>query len=260
MHHSDSQALGEFLLEEVKVCGARVLFGTQVTSVKRRADSTVSYLIARTVSGDGPANFEIPCDSILIAAGPWSASVFADLYPTAELKVPIRAHTGSYSLLLALHSDDDRRRWVQWRNKSVVLRRPGQPSVQFMMRTDGLVHAATAPSPPLELGSSADNTNARLDEIEMRQIEKDAQALLSLPSQVRLRRACFNPVTISDLPILSQVPKSLHAVHTADPNVYILGGHGYWGITASLGSGKLMAQLLLGEEVDLDLAAFCIPR
>jgi len=45
----------------------------------------------------------------------------------------------------------------------------------------------------------------------------------------------------------------------AKSGVWVCTGHGRYGITLGLGSGKLMSQLILGEKPDLDVAALGFP-
>jgi len=250
--------LGRFLLDEIKAPGARALFAAETVKVKRRPGCDVSSVVIRT----GCREEEVACDRLLIAAGPWSPGISRALFPTARRDLPIHADTGSYSMLFRFPQITIK---PDCRNKSVVLRSEGQHSLQLMMRDDGLVHAATVPPVTLDLGSAA--ANGRIERIgdDLRALEAEIQSLLSVPSEVVLRRACFSPVTESRLPIISQVPSAwldseCNGIHDDErrSEVFVLGGHGYWGIAASLGSGKLMAQLMLGEKTDVDITQFSL--
>ncbi|KAK4910457.1 hypothetical protein LTR49_020892 [Elasticomyces elasticus] len=149
---SDPHALGCFLLDEIRACGAKIMFSTHVVEASRDSGHAVSAVLVRPVGGDESSEVEIPCDRLLIAAGPWTAKVFKTLYPSATIDVPIYADTGSYSILL--QSVPGGTSQPEWLNKSVVLHTVPH-SIQLMMRQDGLVHAATVPPVTLDLGTFA---------------------------------------------------------------------------------------------------------
>lgn len=184
---------------------------------------------------------DIPCNRLIITTGPNCAKTFTTLYPEADLKGPIYADNASYSLLLSpspeKHLDSDSR------NKSVIYRSRAS-SLHIVSRADGTIHAAT--KPPADLESLDD-------------LESGIQSLLSVDSKVCQRQTCSNPKTSSGIPVMSRVPSTAlrkDALEDCGSGVYIIGGHGFWGVTASLGSGKLMAQLLLGWMPDLSLDIF----
>lgn len=252
------------MLDKVRDCGARVLFNTEAKAITSRPGCDVSSVLVRTGQGEKSCEEEIACDRLLIAAGPWTAKVFKSIYPNAKVDVPIYADTGSYSMLLQLfpqHSIEP-----EWLNKSVVLHSGQMHSLQMMVRTDGLLHAATVPPVTLDLGSAAMGGTVQRAGDDLRSLENEIRSMLSVPSRVLSRRACFSPVTKSGLPIMSQVPSTwlglenngIHHRGDQKGGVYVMGGHGYWGVAASLGSGKLMAQLLLGQETDIDISEFCL--
>lgn len=74
-----------------------------------------------------------------------------------------------------------------------------------------------------------------------------------------MRKAlCFRPVTPSGEPIISRIPdRDLGiAVGTrpgADGGVYLAAGHGPWGISLSLGTGLVLAEMAQGRAVSADI-------
>ncbi|KAK5737555.1 hypothetical protein LTR17_006602 [Elasticomyces elasticus] len=257
---ADPHALGCFLLDEIRACGSKVLFSTQIMRASSNSGQAVNAVFVRPLGGDESSEVEIPCDRLLIAAGLWTAQVFKTLYPSATIDVPIYADTGSYSVLLQPLPGTTSQ--PEWLSKSVVLH-TGPRSTQLMMRQDGLVHAATFPPVTLDLGNFAGDSRVTHVGNALHDLETSLRSMLGMPSLTVLRRACFNPITWSGLPIMSQVPYSClsqdsptPAADERDSGFYILGGHGYWGIAASLGSGKLMAQVMLGIKPDISLEKF----
>lgn len=75
----------------------------------------------------------------------------------------------------------------------------------------------------------------------------------------------FRPAMISGLPIISEVmAQGLTGKLTANASqarkcsseVFIFWGHGSYGLTLGMGSGRLMSQLMSGKKPDIDLSLF----
>lgn len=69
---------------------------------------------------------------------------------------------------------------------------------------------------------------------------------------------CFRPVTDSGLPIVGRIPDEMlgTGVSTrpgAGGGVYLAAGHGPWGISLSLGTGKVLAEIVQGRQVSADV-------
>ncbi|KAK9322136.1 FAD dependent oxidoreductase [Lipomyces orientalis] len=73
-----------------------------------------------------------------------------------------------------------------------------------------------------------------------------AQGLLGPNVTVLRRSICLRPVTPGGEPIIGEVPPEFV---NGTKGVYICAGHGPWGISLSLGSGKVMAELLTDGKV-----------
>lgn len=68
---------------------------------------------------------------------------------------------------------------------------------------------------------------------------------------------CFRPVTDSGNPVLARAPdEDLGGIKTQDGvggGVFVAAGHGPWGISLSLGTGKVMQEMMEGEELSADV-------
>ena len=197
---------------------------------------------------------QIACDRLVIATGPWIPLTFTTLFPESGLEIPIHAEKGSYSLLFELMADDITRDDSRSTSVSVST---GGPSTQLMHRSDGRFHSAVALPAKIAFPDCAAELDALAQRDELVQLEARIRTMLAVPVEIRQRQICFNPATKSTIPIMARVPSVvLHqeAAHNAgDSGVYIVGGHGFWGVTAALGSGKLTAQLVLGLPLDISL-------
>ena len=78
----------------------------------------------------------------------------------------------------------------------------------------------------------------------------------------------FRPATKSGLPVISEVDPSdltgelidMGQSSNLSSGAFVCWGHGLYGLTLGMGTGKLMTQLICGEELDLDLSFFGISR
>ena len=64
---------------------------------------------------------------------------------------------------------------------------------------------------------------------------------------------CFRPVSRRGTPLIGKVPDSSIGVKTGDAGVFIASGHGPWGISLSLGTGKVMSEMLTGLKMSADV-------
>jgi glycine/D-amino acid oxidase-like deaminating enzyme len=65
-------------------------------------------------------------------------------------------------------------------------------------------------------------------------------------AEVVATNLCYRPVSKRGYPYLCKLPQR--------PNLYLLAGHGPWGISLSTGSGKVMSELILdGKATSADV-------
>ncbi|KAK9474447.1 FAD dependent oxidoreductase [Dipodascopsis tothii] len=81
---------------------------------------------------------------------------------------------------------------------------------------------------------------------------ESARNLLGPDVSVLRRSVCVRPVTPSGDPIIGLVPPERAA---GLANVYVCAGHGPWGISLSLGTGRVMADIVTGQPVSADVSA-----
>jgi len=119
----------------------------------------------------------------------------------------------------------------------------------------------------LGLPDSADDTE-RLKDTEKMETLRSATVLLTGLSQegdnlrtddLKIVRhgLCFRPVSDNGRPIVSKVPEHVlgHKVKMAKGGgVFIASGHGPWGISLSLGTGQVVAEMLLGRKLSANIA------
>ncbi|KAF4953758.1 hypothetical protein FGADI_5751 [Fusarium gaditjirri] len=82
--------------------------------------------------------------------------------------------------------------------------------------------------------------------------------------EVRLleKGRAFRPATKSGLPVISGVKPSDISPTTASQTtgIFLCWGHGSWGLTLGMGSGRVMSQLMCGEKPDIELDHFSLAQ
>lgn len=148
--------------------------------------------------------------------------------------------------------------------------------MEFSCRNDGTIWACgrrnlTAPLPaPDESVEPAEELVKELSSYAKRWIKWSCKCAGKQHKEFELvgKGRGFRPTTPSNLPIISEVPSSCLAGQSSgrrkatnnSSGMFVSWGHGGWGLTLGMGSGKLMSQLMLGEQPDLDLSAFSFSK
>lgn len=105
-------------------------------------------------------------------------------------------------------------------------------------------------------------TETEIDAKSIAKLTEVAKKMLSIPGSddVEIVRdgLCFRPVTNSGRPILSRVTDTrLGGCSTrrgpGEGGVFVAAGHGPWGISLSLGTGKVLAEMVNGVETSADV-------
>ena len=99
-------------------------------------------------------------------------------------------------------------------------------------------------------------TEAKVDDRAVGTLKRTAKRLLGTKGDgedldVVRTGLCFRPVTRRGTPILARIPEN--DVGTKGVGVWIAAGHGPWGISLSLGTGKVMAEMIQGRPMSADV-------
>lgn len=222
----------------------------------------------------------------MICAGPWTSLVYKTLFPSAS--TTDRPHISSlagYSLLVRsprhtmLHEHD------QYKGKShaVFTTLPeddGGFSPEIFSREGAEIYIAGLNSAEIPLPTRAEGSKAIMDEQEMAKLRKVAVQFLGKLAEneetineddleILREGLCFRPVSNTGLPIVSRVRDellgdkiSVRSDHTAVGReiggVFIATGHGPWGISQSLGTGKVIADMVDGVEPAVDVSGLSL--
>ncbi|MGH2618631.1 MAG: NAD(P)/FAD-dependent oxidoreductase [Thermomicrobiales bacterium] len=173
-----------------------------------------------------------PAENVVVAAGAWSASLGAAL----GVAIPVYPQRGQIAHLELPEADTGR--WP------VVLTFQGN-------------YLLTFPRNRVVAGATRENDSGFDDRMTAGGVHQVlGQALRVAPGlhrgTLREVRVGFRPATVDGLPILGRVP--------GYENIYIATGHGPSGLTLGPHAGAVIADMIRGEGIDLDLTPYALER
>ncbi|KAI1408212.1 nucleotide-binding domain-containing protein [Hypoxylon sp. FL1857] len=255
----DPFQLSQFLLQKCLDAGVQLHHPAKAISIQTDVRNELSSIcVADTQSS---TETDIPCTNVVIAAGAWSPQVFSQLFPMSELRLPVSSLAG-HSLVVKSP------KWTQEHEKHgchaiFMTSQPGY-SPEIFSRIGGHIYVAglnstTEPLPALATDSKSKISRSAIDKL--RDTVKDVLGEEDL--EVVREGLCFRPVTDRGTPILSRIPDtclgpSVSTRRGPGGGVYLATGHGPWGISLSLGTGIVMAEMIQGRELSVDVSRLAL--
>lgn len=257
---SDPRRLTLFLLETAIERGVKLHQPYTPTKLIRDPDGSLKELQITSSTGDGNQDRTIPCTRLILAAGAWTPSVYQQLFPNSKHRIPISPLAG-HSLLLRTDlwkkgdnettpptnsinsigkSDSGGCHAVYTSSSPSTTPNSTKPwSPEIFSRAHGEIYIAGLNDPHLPLPRLA--TDRVLEPEKLGIIMGEARRLIGLDGQdseleVLREGLCFRPVTERGVPIVAEVER----------DIYVAAGHGPWGISLSLGTGRVVAGMVLG--------------
>jgi glycine/D-amino acid oxidase-like deaminating enzyme len=115
----------------------------------------------------------------------------------------------------------------------------------------------------MKLPDNAADAVARKQDIE--QLRQAARGMLGIQPEGKLEilreSLCFRPVTSSGRPVVSRIDDSeLGGLSTrgGQGGVFMSAGHGAWGISQSLGTGLVLAEMMEGRPTSANVEALAL--
>ncbi|KAK7734747.1 hypothetical protein SLS53_007853 [Cytospora paraplurivora] len=263
----DPRRLCRFLLDECLARGVRLHHPARATAVLTGPGRDGSELLSGvTIAGaaGAPAGADVPCARLIIAAGPWSPQVFTELFPASRTRLPVSSLAG-YSVVLRSP------RWTRALEgkgcHAVFTTTRSGFAPELFSRVGGEIYVAGLNSPSLPLPGLATEGEVRREAVD--EVRRVAARLLG-PAEgagddLELVREglCFRPVTPYGTPIVSRInDEHLGGGITTRPDaeggVFVAAGHGPWGISHSLGTGMVLAEICQGRHLSADVRSLVI--
>lgn len=227
--------------------GVQLHHPAKAVSVAKNEDGELSSI--RILNTRTKIESDLPCTSVLIAAGAWSPQVFSTLFPASKKKLPLSSLAG-HSLVIRSPSWPDEK---EADSHAVFATEEGGYCPEIFSRAFGEIYLAGLNSSTIPLPALPGE--AWIDEAAIATLEKTAQRILVREKESDLeivrKGLCFRPVTARGTPILGRIPdEDLGGIKTKEGGqggVWLASGHGPWGISMSLGTGKVMAEMMQGK-------------
>ncbi|TKA23323.1 hypothetical protein B0A50_07531 [Salinomyces thailandicus] len=252
----DPLRLSKFLLKKCITKGVRLHHPARPIKISKDENGELSALRIRHDSG---ADHKIPCTRLLITAGAWTGKVFRDLFSASPIQLPISQLAG-HSLVVKSP------RWTQAHEAKgchalfTTMRAGFSPEI--FSRIGGEIYIAGLNDPSLPLPNLP--TDAKIDQKSIEELKDVSQTLLGKDGmdvsdlEVVREGLCFRPITTRGVPLLASVPDDklggIETLMAPEGGVFVAAGHGPWGISQSLGTGKVMAEMIEGTEVSADVS------
>ncbi|TVY45615.1 putative oxidoreductase [Lachnellula subtilissima] len=251
----DPRRLCQFLLAACLERGVQLHHPARAVSIDKDVRDELSSI--RFVNTKTNMVSDIPCSKILIAAGAWSTQVFSTLFPTSQTKIPISSLAG-HSLVVRSP------RWSKEHEEkgchAIFTSDEDGYSPELFSRMGGEIYIAGLNDASLALPELA--TDSKIEEGAVNKLKKAAQRLLGTTEkleeiEVVRKGLCFRPVTKQGTPIIAKIhDENLGGLSTrgaGEGGVWLAAGHGPWGISLSLGTGKVMSEMILGKPTSVDV-------
>ncbi|MCJ1363116.1 hypothetical protein MMC16_002223 [Acarospora aff. strigata] len=257
----DPLRLSQFLLEQCRTRGVQIHQPAKVISASQDLHGDLSSV--RILSSTTGTETDIPCTRLIITAGAWTPLVFTSLFPTATLTIPVTSLAG-HSLVLKspryIPSSSDSDQEQEGTHAVFTTDSLGFSPEIFSRSTTGgggEIYIAGLNSSSIPLPALA--TETRIDDEAIEQLMAVSAKLLGLPGQevsdleVVRKGLCFRPVTPSGRPIVGRVPDEklgggMRTRGGGIGGVFVSAGHGPWGISLSLGTGRVLSEMVEGRE------------
>jgi glycine/D-amino acid oxidase-like deaminating enzyme len=235
----------------------RIFVNTNVTDIKA-ADSQSSSPGAALYLSD---QTRITVRNVVIAAGPFSQRVIVELFPAARINISMDTWSSSSNHIVVRtprwRSRDDRKGSVQLFLQEVV----GRP-LDITSQPGGTLYVGGYGAEPEELPTLV--TGVKPQDKAIDRIKEYCRRMLDIPEDEDLEVVrpgrCYRPILYvkgKERPIIAKVPVSrLYDPSDSPPrfNLLLNIGHGYNGMALSLGSGKVMSELIRGIKPSADIS------
>lgn len=277
---SDPLRLSQFLMSESISRGVKLHHPTKANSVV--TDQTGTITGVKILSFNAKEETVLPCTNLVISAGPWTPQVFEKLFPSSQKSVPIAPLAG-YSLVVR----SPRYATNSERSHAIFTTHPESCGFcpEIFSRHGGEIYIAGLNSMDIPFPDQAEETRKLMDQDEMNKLKAVTVRLMGKPAggladstddvpniddlETVREGLCFRPVTNRGTPFISRLKdKSLGdgiktgfgdgAQGRVRGGVFVAAGHGPWGISLSLGTGKVVAEMVEGVPTSANVSRLAI--
>ena len=251
LHHRDPLQLCQFLLSQCLFRNVHVHHPVIVTDIITSPDKAITGLTIRSPAGSTTI---LPCDVLLLTAGVWTPRVFKILFPRATVSLPITHLSGHSVILRSPHWTAPEPGMSQTTSCHAIFTtdQDAHFSPEIFSRAGGDIYLAGLNTTAIPIPEFALKVQPEPASIGV--LMRTARRLLCDDEvEVLGTGLCHRPVSESGAPLLTrltcqQTGVSLHG------GIWVSAGHGPWGISMSLGTGLVLAELILCHSPSADVS------
>jgi glycine/D-amino acid oxidase-like deaminating enzyme len=195
----------------------------------------------------------LPATRVLLSAGCWTPHVFNELFKDRySVDIPIQG-LGGHSLVVKAPSEVT--------TCHSVYTSMDAHSPEMYSRPDGVIYVAGVNHPGLPLPKPT--LKAATVSQSLEKLKDIARRLIATPNgedlEVVREGLCFRPITKRGTPYISRLTdekleENVTMTEGAKGGVFVAAGHGPWGISLSLGTGKVVAEMMSGKPLSVDIS------
>ncbi|CAG8893476.1 unnamed protein product [Penicillium egyptiacum] len=273
----DPLRLSQFLIDGAVSRGVKLHNPAQAAAVVEDVNGTITAV--RIKSLDSKNETIIPCTNLVLSVGPWTPQVLRDLFPSSQVSLDITPLAG-YSLVFRSprHTMEHEKNVYRGTSHAVFTTHP--PSCGFspeiFLREGGEIYIAGLNDPGMKLPHRAEDTSQLFDPSEMQKLKDVAVRLMGyLPKGIKeateetantddleiIREGlCFRPAGNTGVPTIGRVGDNSLGGVKPNPRggVFIVAGHGPWGISLSLGTGKVVSEMIKKQKLSVDVSGLAV--
>ncbi|KIW66673.1 hypothetical protein PV04_05982 [Phialophora macrospora] len=278
--------LCEFLRQECEKRGVQIHLSTTATGVLTDDKGALKGLKLRSTEAGQPQEIEaeLECKNVVISAGAWTPRVFSALFPQSKLRIPIEPLAG-HSIVVKSpryttpYVDLSRRQTRADNDSWMCYAIYCAPGPRWSYAPEAFARLARNGETEVWVGGLNDNA------LPLPELSTDAKGMISPESIQDLRRTavqltgrvsseggsqddletireglCFRPISQRGTPLIGALDGKDVGLPAGDSGVYIASGHGPWGISLSLGTGKVMSEMLMGQKPSANVRGLRVGR
>ncbi|KAL4781765.1 FAD dependent oxidoreductase [Aspergillus varians] len=272
----DPLRLCHFLLEKSRSRGVKLHQPSTATSLIK--DSTGTITAVKLLNLDTKVESTLPCTNLILAAGAWTPRVFATLFPASNA-IPSIYPLAGYSLVVRSPRYTPVHEAVASGSQSVFTTLPQGCgfSTELCSREGAEIYIAGLNSREIPVPERVEDLKRSFEAKEMQKLKNVTVRLLGKLAdgttestdqvsnvddlEILREGLCLRPVAERGVPFVSRVDDSSlgYGVKSSkNGGVFIAAGHGPWGIALSLGTGKVVADLVRGVKPAADITGLGI--
>ena len=264
---SNPQGLGMWLLRQCQHYGVEIYNHTEIL----RAHTSPSGILERVQLSRRGKLQEISCHNLVLATGAWTPRLYRKLFPSSDTKFCPTTNSGNWVVVKS-----PAKALIHNRCEVIFDEFVGH-QLEFVGRSDGTIWICGLNNTVKCLGDVKGSDIPDKDAIS-RLLEYARRFLLASEMEncdsldVIATGRTYRPTIDRELPIIARVdPRKLCPVKQSDGNdpvagmhgpaggVFVCSGHGRYGITFAMGSGRLMSQMIMDDPTDFDVLKLGLP-